>query len=99
MKCKKEERKLLFLFPAGIPMVNVDQLEFGGESPLTMRAFGAPAIVPTLGLARFGTADLIDQLKFGGESPLTMRYRLRWANGILWASRPGACFRSAYGIR
>ena len=45
-----------------------------------------------------GAVHQLDKLGFGGESPLTMRYGLHWSNDILWAPRPVASSRSAYGI-
>ena len=51
-----------------------DKLEFGGESPLTMRAWCVVfRYCPNpLGIV---TAEAFVKLEFGGESPLTMRAR------------------------
>ena len=65
-------------------------MEFGGESPLTIRArCGGFRNCPNpLGIV---TAEQLNKLEFGGESPLTMRYKPRRSNNILWAPRPVAC--------
>ena len=74
----------------------VDKLGFGGQWPLTMRAWcSAFRYCPNpLGIV---TAKQLDKLEFDGQWPLTMRHRLRRLNKII--SRPVASFRSAYGIR
>ena len=54
--------------------LTIRQLEFGGVSPLTMRArCSAFRYCPDpLGIV---TAEQLDKLEFGGESPLTIRAR------------------------